>query len=233
MLHARGIAAVMIDLDGTLLDTVPDLAAASARMLSALGLVAHSQDEIRSFVGKGIPHLVKRCLEASTAAASAEVPQDGALQAKALALFQAFYFEESGRRASVYPGVTEGLEQLRAMRLRLACVTNKAARFTVPLLEQKGLAPYFELVVSGDTLARKKPDPMQLTHICAQFALAPGQALLIGDSVNDTLAGRAAGCPVMCVSYGYNEGGDVHNLDCDAIVGSLTEAANILQSARS
>ena len=225
---ARGIAAVMIDLDGTLLDTVPDLAAAAERMLAALGLPLRTEEEIRGFIGKGIPTLVARCLEASAGAARAQ-----ALQAEALALYQDFYFEESGRRSALYPGVLEGLAQLRAMRLRLACVTNKAARFTLPLLEQKGLAPWFELVVSGDTLARKKPDPMQLAHICAAFALAPAKVLLIGDSVNDALAARAAGCPVLCVSYGYNEGGDVHDLDCDAIVGSLSEAANLLQSIRS
>ena len=222
---ARGIAAVMIDLDGTLLDTVPDLAAAAERMLAALNLAPRTREEIRGFIGKGIPNLVQRCLEGRA---------DGAaLQAQALALFQDFYFEESGRRTTVFPGVIEGLERLRAMRLRLACVTNKAARFTVPLLARMGLAPYFELVVSGDTLARKKPDPMQLTHICAEFALAPQAALLIGDSVNDAIAARAAGCPVLCVSYGYNEGGDVHDLDCDAIVESLSEAADLLLSTRS
>jgi len=225
---ARGIAAVMIDLDGTLLDTVPDLAAAAERMLAALRLPARTQDEIRSYIGKGIPNLVRRCLEASAGGARAE-----ALQAEGLALYHEFYAEESGRRTALYPGVLEGLAQLRALRLRLACVTNKAARFTVPLLEHMGLAPWFELVVSGDTLARKKPDPMQLAHICAAFALAPAKVLLIGDSVNDALAARAAGCPVLCVSYGYNEGGDVHNLDCDAIVGTLSEAANILKSLRS
>ena len=224
----RGIAAVMIDLDGTLLDTVPALAAAADRMLAALGLPARTQAEVRSFIGKGIPNLVRRCLQASACAARAE-----ALQADALALYHDFYFEESGRRTTVYPGVLEGLEQFLAMGLRLACVTNKAARFTLPLLEQKGLAPYFELVVSGDTLSRKKPDPMQLTYICAAFALAPEKVLLIGDSANDALAARAAGCPVLCVSYGYNEGGDVRNLDCDAIVESLSEAANILKSLRS
>ena len=222
---ARGIAAVMIDLDGTLLDTVPDLAAAAQRMLAALNLAPRTQKEIRSFIGKGIPNLVQRCLEGRADAA--------ALQAQALALFQDFYFEESGRRTTVFPGVIDGLERLRAMRLRLACVTNKAARFTVPLLAHMGLAPYFELVVSGDTLARKKPDPMQLSHICAEFALAPQTVLLIGDSVNDAIAARAAGCPVLCVSYGYNEGGDVHDLDCDAIVESLSEAADLLLSTRS
>jgi phosphoglycolate phosphatase len=233
MALARGIAAVMIDLDGTLLDTVPDLAAAAERMLAALNLPGRSQEEIRSFIGKGIPNLVQRCLQASVGGARADVLQDEALQAQALALYQDFYFAESGRRTAIYPGVIDGLERFRAMHLRLACVTNKAARFTVPLLEQMGLAPYFELVVSGDTLARKKPDPMQLSHICAEFALAPPQALLIGDSANDALAARAAGCPVLCVSYGYSEGGDVRDLDCDAIVGSLSEAANILQSIRS
>ena len=224
----RGIAAVMIDLDGTLLDTVPDLAAAAERMLAALGLPARTQEEIRSYIGKGLPNLVRRCLAASAGAARVE-----ALQAEALALYYGYYAEESGRRTSVYPGVLEGLEQFRAMRLRLACVTNKAERFTLPLLEQKGLAHWFELVVSGDTLARKKPDPMQLTHICAAFALAPAEVLLIGDSANDALAARAAGCPVLCVSYGYSEGGDVHNLGCDAIVESLSEAADILQRIRS
>lgn len=224
----RGIAAVMIDLDGTLLDTLPDIAAAAGRMLAALGLRPCSRDEIRSFIGKGIPNLVQRCLEADAANMRA-----AALEAEALALFQEFYLEESGGRSAVYPGVIEGLAQMRAMRLRLACITNKAARFTLPLLERKGLAPYFELVVSGDTLARKKPDPMQLAHVCAAFALAPGAALLIGDSANDALAARAAGCPVWCVAYGYSEGGEMHNLDCDAIVNSLSEAANILQSLRS
>jgi phosphoglycolate phosphatase len=221
---ARGIAGVMIDLDGTLLDTVPDLAAAAGRMLTELGLAARTQGEIRDFVGKGIPNLVKRCLHASVGEARAQ-----ALQARALALFQDFYFEESGRRTAIYPGVVEGLERFRAMRLRCACVTNKAARFTLPLLERTDLAPYFELVVSGDTLARKKPDPMQLQHICAEFALESAQVLLIGDSVNDALAARAAGCPVVCVSYGYNEGGDVHDLDCDAIVETLSEVADLIE----
>ena len=220
----RGIAAVMIDLDGTLLDTLPDIAAAAQRMLAQLGLPPRTPEEIRDFIGKGIPSLVQRCLPAGAGEVRA-----AALQSEALALFQEFYFEESGRRATVYPGVREGLEQLRAMRLRLACITNKAARYTVPLLEHMGLSPYFDLVVSGDTLARKKPDPMQLAHICTAFALAPAAVLMIGDSANDALAARAAGCPVLCVSYGYTEGGDVHDLDCDAIVDSLSEAADMLE----
>jgi len=215
----RGIAAVMIDLDGTLLDTVPDIAAAAERMLTALDLPARTQDEIRGFIGKGIAHLVECCLPARALAR----------QAEALDLFEAFYFEESGRRTAVYPGVVDGLERFRAMGLRLACVTNKVARFTEPLLERMGLARYFDLVVSGDTLSRKKPDPMQLAHVCAEFGLAANEALLIGDSVNDALAARAAGCPVLCVSYGYDGGMEVHNLGCDAIVETLLEAADLVE----
>ncbi len=221
----RAIAAVMIDLDGTLLDTIPDLAAASERMLAALGLPTCTRQQVRGFIGKGIAKLVERLLRAT-------VPERAAmLQAEALRLFQDFYAEESGRRSALYPGVIEGLDAFRAEGLRLACVTNKAARFTLPLLEQKGLAPYFERVLSGDTLPRRKPDPLPLLHLCAEFALAPERALLIGDSENDTLAARAAGCPVICVSYGYCD--RVHDLDCDAIVATLSEAAIKLKSIQS
>jgi len=223
---ARGIAAAMLDLDGTLLDTLADLSAASARMLAALELPECSEAEIRSFVGKGIPNLVQRCLEARAGAQPVQP-----LQNRALALFQDYYFEESGRRSSVYPGVREGLAALRAQRLRLACVTNKAERFTLPLLESSGLAGYFERVVSGDTLQSRKPDPGQLLYICRHFGLAPEQVMMIGDSANDALAARAAGCPVICVSYGYQEGGDVHDLDCDAIVDTLSQAADIVREA--
>ena len=224
MTPRRSIAAAMLDLDGTLLDTLPDLAAASARMLEALNLPVRSEAEIGRFVGKGIANLVQRCLQASAGPECAQTLQD-----RALALFQGYYFEESGRRTAVYPGVLEGLKALRAQRLRLACVTNKAERFTLPLLQRTGLADYFELVVSGDTLQSKKPEPGQLLHICSQFRLEPEQVLMIGDSTNDALAARAAGCPVICVSYGYNEGGDVHDLDCDAIVDSLPQVADIVQ----
>lgn len=224
----RGIAAVMLDLDGTLLDTIPDLAAAATRMSRAMGLPPCTEDQVRAFVGKGIPMLVQRCLEATVGAARA--PQ---LQDEALDHYYAFYLEESGRRSGVYPGVPEGLARFRAMGLPLACVTNKAERFTLPLLAQTGLSGYFQLVVSGDTLPRKKPDPMQLAHICTHFGFAPGKVLMVGDSVNDARAARAAGCPVVCVSYGYNEGEDVRNLDCDAIVDSLLDAANLLNNASS
>jgi phosphoglycolate phosphatase len=131
----------------------------------------------------------------------------------------------------IFPGVREGLRTLRDMRMPLACVTNKAERFTRALLEQLGLAPNFEQVIAGDTLPQKKPDPQPLLHACRGFGIAPRDMLMIGDSANDVEAARSAGCPVFCVDYGYNEGRDVRELDVDAIVASLIEAARLIQRA--
>jgi phosphoglycolate phosphatase len=118
---------------------------------------------------------------------------------------------------------------MRAARLKLACVTNKAEAFTLPLLEHTGVRGYFDLVVSGDSLPRMKPDPLPLLHIAARFGLPPERLLLIGDSANDTVAARSAGCPVLCVPYGYNGGREVRELDCDAIVATLVEASNLIE----
>jgi phosphoglycolate phosphatase len=218
------VEAVMIDLDGTLLDTIPDLAAATNLMLEALGHAALPLDTLRNYVGKGIPRLVERAL-----ARDIDGHAGAAAMARALPVFERFYAEVNGRHTTIYPGVRDGLEQMRAAGFRLACVTNKAGAFTVPLLERMGLAPFFEQTVSGDTLARKKPDPMQLLHVCQHFGIAPARMLMVGDSGNDALAARAAGCPVFCVNYGYNEGHDVQSLDVDAIVGALTDCIPLIK----
>ncbi len=218
------VEAVMIDLDGTLLDTIPDLAAATNLMLEALGEAVLPLDTVRNFVGKGIPRLVERAL-------ARDIDGRAGTEAvvRALPVFERFYTEVNGRHTTMYPGVREGLEQMQAAGFRLACVTNKAGAFTLPLLERMGLAPFFEQTVSGDTLARKKPDPIQLLHVCNEFGIAPARMLMIGDSGNDALAARAAGCPVFCVSYGYNEGHDVHSLDVDAIVAALTDCIPLIR----
>lgn len=221
------VKAVMIDLDGTLADTIPDLAAAANRMLRELGRAALDVDRIRTFVGKGIPSLVERTL-ASSLGSSAVAAE---LMARALPIYERCYAEVNGRHSEVYPGVSEGLQALRDMHLPLACVTNKSGRFTAPLLEHLGLARFFQQVIAGDTLPQKKPDPAQLLHACSGFGIAPGEMLMIGDSGNDAEAARAAGCPVFCVTYGYNEGRDVRELDVDAIVPSLIEAARLIQKA--
>lgn len=226
---APRIKAVMIDLDGTLLDTIPDLSVAANATLAEIGRPTLPADTIATFVGKGIPNLVKRCLTGSLAAA---VEPDPAELERVLPIFMRHYGAVNGHRTTIYAGVVAGLDVLRDAGLMLACVTNKAAVFTEPLLETMGLGPYFRIVVSGDTLPQKKPHPAQLLHICAALGVEPAEALLIGDSVNDVEAARRAGCPVFCVDYGYNEGGDIHDLDCDAIVSRLDEAARLILERR-
>jgi phosphoglycolate phosphatase len=216
----------MIDLDGTLADTIPDLAEAANMMLRELGRPALEPALIRTFVGKGIPRLVERVL-----AGTLEGRAEDALFARALPIFERCYAEVNGRRTVIFPGVREGLQQLQAMHLPLACVTNKAERFTLALLDQLQLASSFEQVIAGDTLPQKKPDPQPLLHACRGFGIVPGDMLMIGDSANDVEAARSAGCPVFCVDYGYNEGQDVRELDVDAIVASLIEATRLIQKA--
>ena len=220
------VKAVMIDLDGTLADTIPDLAAAANMMLGELKRPALDVGLIRTFVGKGIPRLVERALAGSI---DGDAPRE--LMARALPIYERCYGEVNGRHSVIYPGVKEGLERLRAMRMPLACVTNKSQRFTGALLEQLKLARDFEIVVAGDTLPQKKPDPAPLLHACRGFGIAPADMLMIGDSLNDAQAARAAGCPVFCVPYGYNEGRDVRELDVDAIVATLIEATRLIQKA--
>lgn len=219
------VAAVTIDLDGTLLDTIPDLAAAANLMLCELERPPLDEALVRTFVGKGIQNLVERVLAAAFDGAAA------GLMARALPIYERCYASVNGRHTRIYSGVVEGLDILRAGGFLLACVTNKATRFTVPLLAQVGLAPYFREVVAGDTLPRKKPDPLPFIHVCERLRVVPRQMLVIGDSVNDAQAARTAGCPVFCVDYGYNEGRDVRELDIDAIVSSLIEATRLIQKA--
>lgn len=216
------VRAALIDLDGTLLDTAPDIAAAANRMLARLQLAPRSVEEIRGFIGQGSARLVRRCLEAAGAQASAF---DESLDA-----FVRSYDQESGRRTQPYPGVHEGLKQLSAAGIALACVTNKLQRFTVPLLERTGLARFFSVLVCGDTVSRLKPDPLPYVHACQSLAVVPGQAVVIGDSANDAVAGRAAGCRVLCVPYGYSEGHSVASIACDAVVEDLPSAAAYIRS---
>ena len=217
------IKAVMIDLDGTMLDTVADLAAAVNLMLKELGSPALAEEQVRNFVGKGIPNLVGRVLACAFGAEPGAASFENALP-----LYLDCYERVNGKYTTVYPGVREGLDALRKAGFPLACVTNKSKRFTLPLLKQVQLAEYFTLVVAGDTLPRKKPDPLPLAHACARLVIAPRDMLMIGDSLNDTIAARAAGCPVFCVPYGYNEGMAVRDLDVDAIVETIFEATKLI-----
>jgi phosphoglycolate phosphatase len=213
---ARPIRSITLDLDGTLLDTVPDLAAAANAMLRELGLPLREEREIRDFVGRGIAHTVLRCLPPNPAVDE---------QARALEVYLRHYADFNGLASRLFPGVIEGLESFRRMGLKMAVITNKAEAYTQPLLAAMGLAPYLEFAVSGDSLAEKKPHPLPLIHACERLGTRAENNLHIGDSKHDAAAARAAGCQVFCVPYGYNEGEDVRKLDCDAIVASLEEAA--------
>lgn len=219
------VKAVLLDLDGTLLDTVLDLHAAACGMLADLGRPPVAVEDIRAYVGRGIPNLVKRVLAGKLEAADDPTPPP----ADALASFKKHYTHFNGRAAKPFPGVVDGLKALKAMGLPLGVITNKARDFTIPLLERTGLMPYMSVAVAGDQLPKPKPDPMPLVWACGRMDVSPADTLMIGDSVHDFKAGRAAGCKVFLVPYGYNEGQDVQGLDADAIVGSLLEAAQLIQ----
>jgi phosphoglycolate phosphatase len=214
------IRSVTFDLDGTLLDTIADLAAACDAMMLDLGRPPHGVDKVRRFVGKGMAVLVERCLTTPEGAPDAE------LLAHGIAIFRHHYTAFNGREAKEYPGVREGLEAFRALGLPLGVVTNKPMAFTEPLLERTGLADYFIVSVSGDTTANKKPHPEPILHACTILGVRPQENLHIGDSDNDVLAARAAGCLAYAVPYGYTEEGAVDTSNCDALVSSLLEAAH-------
>lgn len=218
--------AVLLDLDGTLLDTVLDLHAAACGMLADLGRPAVAIEDIRAYVGRGIPNLVKRVLAGKLEAADDPAPPP----ADALASFKKHYEYFNGRAAQPFPGVIAGLDALKAMSLPLGVITNKAQAFTLPLLERTGLLPYMSITVSGDQLPRPKPDPMPVIWACGRLGVSPADTLMIGDSVHDFHAGKAAGCTVFLVPYGYNEGQDVRGLAADAIVATIQDAAALIRT---
>jgi phosphoglycolate phosphatase len=214
------VDAVLFDLDGTLLDTIDDLFEAANRMLAELGRPLRTPEEIRRFVGKGIPKLVERCL------ASPEMPA-GEFDA-AVEVFKRHYRDTNGRHARAYETVTDTVRELHGGGRRLGVVTNKATDFTVPLLAATGLAPYFDAVVCGDTLAHKKPHPAMLLHACDLLGVEVGRTLMVGDSGNDAQSARAAGIPVLLMTYGYTEGVPVDTLDCDGLLSKFAELPPLL-----
>jgi len=222
---AAAIRAAIIDLDGTMLDTVPDFELALNAMRAEFHLAPITQAVIKPMVGKGSEKLIRDVLSLDFDPDRVESVFDAAMAA-----YQHHYLAINGDRSVLFDGVIEGLQALRDMGLRLACVTNKPIGFTTPLLAQKGLAPYFELVYGGDSLPRKKPDPLPLLQVCSDFDLPPPQVVAIGDSSNDAEAARAARCFVLTVPYGYNHGRPVQEIDSDGIVNSLLDAANLIRA---
>ena len=212
---ATSFDAAIIDLDGTMVDTLGDFHAALNLMLADLALPPVDKAPIGLMVGKGSEHLIRSVL--------AHVGASAGRYDAAWDRYQHHYLAINGRHSDVYAGVAEGLAALRGAGLRLACLTNKPTEFARPLLQAKRLDGYFELVFGGDAFERKKPDPLPLIKTCEALGTLPARTLMVGDSSNDARAARAAGCPVVLVTYGYNHGEPVRAVDADGFVDSLAE----------
>jgi len=222
------VTAVAFDLDGTLVETLPDLHESSNRMLEQIGRPPVSAATVRAYIGDGVDRLVKRLLTQQP-----DGEPDATSFENAVDNFRAHYATVLTRASHPFAGAVSTLQILRGSGFKLACVTNKPARFTGPLLESLALTGYLDLVLSGDSLPRKKPDALPLLHVAGAFGIDPGQLLMVGDSPVDTQAARSAGCPVFCVPYGYRGTLAVQDLDCDAIVPALSDLLELIVLTRS
>lgn len=214
---------VLIDVDGTLVDSVPDLAYCVDAMMSELGMPERGEKRVRHWVGNGVERLVKRALVNQL-----DGEPDEALFSKALPVFEALYRDNTSKRSRLYQGVKEALDFLKTTGVRLGCVTNKASQFTLPLLQDLGVHDYFEIIICGDMVERKKPDPMPLLQAAEQLETEPRASMMLGDSMSDVNAARAAGFQIVCMSYGYNHGEDIRDYDPDAVVDSMAEVKDIV-----
>ncbi len=214
---------ILIDVDGTLVDSVPDLAWCVDEMMTTIGRQPWGEDKVRDWVGNGVERLVRRALIGQL-----DGEPDDAEFEKAYPIFLELYAENTSKRSTLYPGVKEGLDYLREAGYSLGCVTNKAEQFTLPLLQDLGIFDYFGIVVAGDTLPVKKPDPTPLLYAAEFFGVTPEQSLMIGDSKSDVKAARAAQFRIICMSYGYNHGEDIRIYEPDAVIDSMVELKGLL-----
>lgn len=214
---------ILIDLDGTLVDSVPDLTYCVDEMMKQLDMPVRGIDAVRNWVGNGVQRLTERALVNAV-----EGMPETELMDKAYPIFLELYKNNNSQRSKVYDGVLDGLKWMQNNGYRIGCVTNKAESFTVPLLKSKGLFDLFEVIVSGDTCAEKKPHPMPLLHAAKLMGVSPDNALMLGDSMSDVKAARAANFNIFCMTYGYNHGEDIANYNPDVIMDSFMELPNYL-----
>jgi len=214
---------ILIDLDGTLVDSVPDLAWCVDEMMKALNMPVRGQDKVRNWVGNGVTKLIERALVDQLDGA----PSDE-LFARAAPIFMDLYTDNASKRSQLYPAVKDGLKWLIDQGIRVGCVTNKDEKFTLKILKDLGLYDFFEIIISGDTLPLKKPDPAPLLHGAKFFGIAPEKAMMIGDSISDVKASRAAGFSIVCMSYGYNHGVDIRTANPDVVIDSFAELQNVI-----
>lgn len=224
------LQAAIVDLDGTLVDTLGDFEQALNRALADLDLPPVTRAVVERTVGKGSEHLIRSVLahqlDEAVAQGHGRLCQGRSVDnlfEPAWLRYQHHYLAINGNFAAVYPGVVEGLQSLQEHGLKLACLTNKPLSFAKPLLQTKGLDRFFSHVFGGDSFERKKPDPLPLLKTCEALGTLPAQTLMVGDSSNDAQAARAAGCPVALVRYGYNHGQPIDAVDADVYVDALTE----------
>jgi len=214
---------IMIDVDGTLVDSVPDLAYCIDEMMQKLGLQKWGEVKVRHWVGNGIPKLVERALSGEIEGRTIKDVFDAAYS-----IFLDLYGDNTAERSYLYDGVREGLDYLKSQGYQLGCVTNKSEQFTQPLLKVLGIFNDFKIIISGDTLAKRKPDPMPLLYCAEHFNLKPEECLMLGDSVSDVKAARAAGFDIICMSYGYNHGNDIADENPDLVIDSMSQLSDHL-----
>ncbi len=214
---------VLLDIDGTLVDTVPDLAFSIDTMLEEIGVKTHGVEKIRDWVGNGIERLVHRALTDDN-----DGEAEDELFDKAFPIFMDIYADNTATASEFYPGVEEGLKYLKSKNFKLGCVTNKRTRFTETLLKSLGVYNDFEIVICGDTLPKCKPDPIQLLHAAEFFNVEPNNSLMVGDSTNDVYAAKAAGFQSLAVDYGYNCGIDIRESSPDLVIDSLAKLPELI-----
>ncbi len=213
---------VLLDLDGTLVDSIPDLAWSVNQTLLELSLPERDILSIRNWVGNGLEKLLHRSLTDNF-----DGEAEAVLFEKAMSIFMAVYSDNMCNLSTCYPGVVEGIAQLKEKEITLGCVTNKRGEFVGPILETLGLMNDMSIVIAGDTLAKKKPDPLPLLHAADHFDIDPVLSLMVGDSESDVKAARAAGFQIVCVSYGYNHGRDIQETNPDAVIDSIADLASL------
>lgn len=214
---------IMIDVDGTLVDSVPDLAYCVDELMVAMGRKKWGEKKVRHWVGNGTSKLVKRSLTGELEGTANQEDYN-----KAYPIFLDLYAKNTSGRSSLYPGVKEGLDYMKTQGYALGCVTNKAEQFTLPILKDLGIFNDFGIILSGDTLKKKKPDPLPLLHAAEFFSINPENAMMLGDSISDIKASRAANFEIICMSYGYNHGDDIRDANPDLVIDSMVELKDYL-----
>ena len=217
------INTLLFDLDGTLVDSVPDLASSVNVALQTIGHQPQPEAKIRQWVGNGVDRLLHRAITGDPAATA-----DAQLHDQAKQSFNLCYSNHFADQSRLYSGVLEGLSRLHGRGFKFGCVTNKPIQFTTPLLEKLGISDYFQTTVGGDSTPARKPDPLPLLHALEQLDATPAEAVMVGDSINDFEAGQGAGTATIMVDWGYHQGVDLAGLGANALISQFKQLTELL-----